>query len=261
MTALFPPAFVISLPGETARREKIRRDFTQLQIPFVFFDAIDGRQLDVHTHPAYDGPRRRRAAGKDLMGGEIGCLLSHKAVLQKVIASNYPSALIFEDDVVLNPDFKNVVAALAGQGTSFDIVRFLGSPKVAKGRHRKIAPLYRDYHLVRLARTHGGAHAYLITKQGAEKLLGHMKKNAFPIDILLCRTWETGLETLSVQPGLATQDLSFKSSIGTEREKKQKAPVLTRALFKAGEAIGKRWSYWSAVPRDTLLKARFSGNS
>lgn len=234
---------------------------SRLGLPFTFFDAVDGRGMDVQSHPAYDGPRRRRTVGKDLTGGEIGCLLSHRGVLQKIANDKIPCALIFEDDAVLGADFKAIVERLQQSPVSFEIVRFLGSPKVAKGRHRKIIPLYKDYWLVRLARTHGGAHAYLVTYKGAEKLLRHMKKNAFPVDILLCRTWETGLETLSVQPGLATQDLGFESAIGTAREEKISVNPLTRAGFKTAEAAGKRWSYWSAFPRDSLNRRRFSANS
>ncbi len=221
--------------------------------------------MDVHTHPSYNSPRRLAAHGRDLKPGELGCLLSHRAAYQHIVDQNLPHALLLEDDARLHEHTKSALESFLNKNINYDIIRLLGSPKVAKGKHRKITPLYKDHHLVRLLTTPGGAHATLISQQGAQKLLRATKNFAFPIDTILGRTWETGINAYSIQPGLATQDLSFDSAIGEERHDKtihlDKAGKLkfkcTRPLFKLGEALGKRRTYISKAPSDLAITKKF----
>lgn len=258
------PVFVISLPEETKRRDAMAvhlkdRGFTN----FEFFDATDGRRMDVLAHPDYDAPRRRAAHGRDLKPGELGCFLSHRGFYRFMLEKGLSYALLLEDDARLHEDTLASLEALINKNIDFDIVRLLGSPKVAKGKHRKITPLYKDFHLVRLRTAPGGAHATLISRQGAEKLVRATEKFAFPIDTVLGRGWETGITALSIQPGLAVQDLSFDSSIGEERHDKSATPKglkfkATRLTFKITEALGKAWVYWSPLASDLAIHKKFS---
>ncbi|MEM7650497.1 MAG: glycosyltransferase family 25 protein [Pseudomonadota bacterium] len=260
------PIFVISLPEETQRREAISDHLKQHGFAFEFFDAIDGRQMNVAAHPEYDAKRRRAAHGRDLKPGELGCSLSHRAAYQEIFDRKLDYALLLEDDARLEENTKAVIEALLEKEPDFDVVRLLGSPKVARGKHRKIMPLFKDFWLVRLRTAPGGAHATIISRKGAEKLLKATQSFAFPIDTVLGRGWETGINAYSIQPGLAVQDLSFDSAIGEERHDKT-IPLkgfaklkfkITRALFKLGEAAGKAWLYWANAPKDLAARKKFS---
>ena len=256
------PVFVISLQEETARRKAIATHLKDRGFDFQFFDAVDGRQMNVLSHPDYDGPRRRAAHGRDLKPGELGCFLSHRSVYEEILRQNLGFALIIEDDARFDENTKDALEALLNKNFDFDIVRLLGSPKVAKGKHRKIIPLLKDFWLVRLRTAPGGAHATLVSRHGAEKLVKAIAKFAFPIDTVLGRGWETGLQAYSVQPGLATQDLSFDSAIGEERHDKTATPKdlkfkITRLNFKISEALGKAWVYWSNAPKDLAARKKF----
>lgn len=259
------PVLVISLREETARREAMAVHLQERGFAFSFFDATDGRQMNVLEYPGYDSQRRRRAHGRDLKPGELGCLLSHRAAYQYILDQKYEHALLLEDDARLAPDTKAVLDLFLAKNFDYDIVRLLGSPKVAKGTHRKIIPLYKDFHLVRLLTAPGGAHATLISRAGAAKLLNATEKFAFPIDTILGRTWENGLKAYSIQPGLAIQDLSFESAIGEERHDKtiHLPPLeklgfkITRPLFKLEEAIGKRAVYFANARKDLAARRNF----
>ena len=259
------PTFVISLKDETARRSAIAEHLKQRGFDFEFFDATDGRQMDVLAHPGYNKTKRRAAHGRDLKPGELGCLLSHRGIYKEILKRDLDVALILEDDARLHEDTKATLEALLKKGMNFDIIRLLGSPKVAKGKHRKIAKLFKDFWLVRLRTAPGGAHATLITCQGAQKLFKATENFAFPIDTILGRSWETGIQAYSIQPGLAVQDLSFDSAIGEERHDKtihlQGAEKLkfkiTRPTFKLGEALGKAWVYWGGAPKDLAIRKKF----
>lgn len=241
--------FVISLKEAQSRRAAMRAQIEALGLGFEFFDAVDGRGFDVPSHPAYDAWRRRAFFGKDMTGGEIGCLLSHRGIYEKMVAENIEKAVVLEDDAILYPDFARVVEALARGGHSFDLVRFLGSEKVAKLRQRIIAPVTGEYTLNRICTTPGGAHAYMITLEGAKKMLARMGRNYLPVDTLMGHVWVTGMKAYIVQPGVALHDLAQESYIGDARFDKKGAKVrpfyypLTRGVFKVYEGVMKRVSY------------------
>ena len=257
------PVFVISLQEETARREAIADHLKNRGFEFQFFDAIDGRQMNVLEHPDYDAKKRRAAHGRDLKPGELGCFLSHRGIYEEIVKQDLGFALIVEDDARFDENTKDVLEVLLDKDFDFDIVRLLGSPKVAKGKHRKIIPILKDFWLVRLRTAPGGAHATLVSRKGAEKIVKATQKFAFPIDTVLGRSWETGIDAYSIQPGLAVQDLSFDSAIGEERHDKTTTPKnlkfkITRLMFKLGEAIGKAWVYYAGAPKDLATRKKFS---
>ena len=44
--------------------------------------------------------------------GEIGCFMSHYLIWQDVIANNYEKILIFEDDILFEPEFRQNLESL-----------------------------------------------------------------------------------------------------------------------------------------------------
>lgn len=67
----------------------------------------------VKRFSACDGETLTRPAGWTHTSGAYGCLLSHVAVVRDARRSNAPSALIFEDDAVLDPDFQSKFASFS----------------------------------------------------------------------------------------------------------------------------------------------------
>ena len=120
MTNSYPPIFVISLPSTKERRIYISKQLEKLGLPFSFFDAVNGYDLDVLTHKNYNGRKRRLSFGRDLTQGELGCLLSHKELYEKICDDDLESAIILEDDVILHEDFPKILNSL-NQHTIFFI--------------------------------------------------------------------------------------------------------------------------------------------
>ena len=227
-------------------------------VAFEVFDAVDGRGFDVETQPVYDGPRRRALYGHDMLGGEIGCLLSHKAILQKVVADRKGPALVFEDDIALDPYFGEAVDALMAHQDDWELVRFLGDAKTQRQRQRPLLDLGGGFWMTRLLTQPGGAAAYIVSETGAAKLLKHLDRTPFPIDGLMGRPWLTGVDNLMVRPGLADQDAALGSDIGearfvSHREIAQKAGLgrkATIALRRLGDNLGTRGVFWGTAPGD-----------
>ncbi len=253
------PVFIISLVEAADRRAYIERTLKDAGLDFEFIDAVDGRQFDVFNHPIYDAPKRRRILGRDLTGGDLGIILTNVKIFNRMIKENIPRALILEDDVVLHDDFVPTLKKLETIPVPFDMIRFLGSPKLERLKLRNVYEIDETYKLVRHTGLPGGSHAILITQTGAKKLLKHMDKNAYPIDVLMGRSWKTNLNWFTVRPGLASQDLSFESTIGEQRLQKKDLQItglaktlfpFTRGCFKFHETICKKYWYYKTYFQD-----------
>ena len=253
-----PAVFVINLQKDTVRRRQMRERLDAVGLPFRLLDAVVGDELDLDHCPLYDGARHRRYFGRDMTRGEVGCLLSHRNAYEIMVDEGLGTALILEDDVMFEPDFPDVLRALAAHPVQWDIIRFLGSAKIYRLGRRIIAPLVGRYRIARIPGAHGGAHAYLLTQAAARTLLDHTRCNWMPIDTLHGRCWETGLESLVVHPAPLATDPAAGSTISDARfDKTVHLRGVERALypfrrfwFRFTETLGKRRVYWSSWWRD-----------
>lgn len=253
-----PPVFVINMATDSARREVMRARLDKTGVGYEFFPAVDGRGFDLSQLAAYDGAKRRRYFGRDMLPGEMGCLLSHRNIYEKMVTENIPVAVILEDDVVFEEDFREALLTLLGTKIKWDVIRFLGSKKIYARGCRKIAKLTDKYWLARLPTAPGGAHGYVLTLEAAKVMIRHMQRNWMPIDTLQGRMWETGLETLVLWPAPVHIDNS-ESTIG-EAARMDKTVKLTgleralypffRAVYKITDTLGKRYVYWGSWLRD-----------
>lgn len=259
----FPPIYVINLEKSADRRGEMTARLDPLKMPYRFFKAVNGYELPDHL-PDYDGLKRRLFFGKDMTKGEIGCLLSHRAVYQHMADNNIPAAIIMEDDVFIAPSFPQIIREILAAPLSWDLVRFLAYDKVQQiGRDVYTLPS-KPHALARIPTTSGGAYCYLLNLKAARRLLSLMQTNAMPVDILHGYVWRTGLETFLLRPSPVSADLGNVSTIGAarfDRELQLKgwerlAYPFTRGWLKFSELLGKRGSYWLAWSRDRKWKGK-----
>ncbi len=271
-TAVTPAApvamriFVINLQSSAERRKDIQSQLEKLGLPFEFFNAVDGKTLTEEDLSAYDGRKRRLFFGKDLSRGEIGCLLSHRAIYRKVVAENIPAALILEDDTILSPDLPDVLAALSACAGEWDMIRFLSREKNYR-QARHLRPLDAAHTLARPYGTPGGAYGYIVTPRAAERLNANMRKNWIPVDILHGQIWRTHLNVFSVIPSPVTYREDQPSTIGDERfSKKHRLQGAEAALYpftrmglKVYELAGKNLSRVACYLYDTAKNSKKAG--
>lgn len=253
------PIFVISLKEATERRATIKKTLDDLGLKFEFFDAIDGRQYNVLKESIYQPNKRLLFFGKHLIGGEIGCLLSHKAIYQKISDENIKQALIFEDDIIINNGFLESLKELMKQPLPFDMIRFLSSPKLERLKLRPVYRLNAGYTVTRHTGTPGGAHATLATLKSAKLLLKHLDKTCYPIDTLMGRSWQTHINWYTLRSGLVAQNQNMESTIGNEIRLTRHKDLsimqriiypFTRAWFKLCETLGKKYWYYKNYFKD-----------
>ena len=200
-------AFLINLDRHPDRLAAAQTRLSQAGVKAVRLPAVDGASLS---------PAARRAAvarfhallarGRLYTTGQIGCALSHHAVYRRMVDENLTAALIFEDDVLLTPDFP---ASLAAAESLLDADRqqvFLFSDGTQ-------TPLSGDGHAFIRARNGDCSEAYLITLPAARELLRVNSPIVVTLDSWSRFAARGHIELYRATPATATQDHSFQSVV------------------------------------------------
>src|SRR5262245_6692080 len=102
--------YVINLPRATDRREAMERQLATSDLDYEFVEAIEGRNLSADEYAELVDHTAVERWPHWLTPGAIGCLLSHRRVLEMAAERDEPS-LILEDDAVLSPHLAAACAA------------------------------------------------------------------------------------------------------------------------------------------------------
>jgi glycosyl transferase family 25 len=195
-------AFVINLDRRPDRLELVEKTLTSVNIKFQRVSAIDGREVDVWKLTdktkawIYNGFRMPSL-------GMIACYFSHQKIWKEIVAQQLPQALIFEDDIVVanfEPDIMNLNLLSTG-------IELLRLEEVSVPYAQRVPS--RAFYTPLLGReavgvpTYGTA-AYIITQEGAKKLL-KAKKFWFNADHFDIWSGLYGVKTAIMRPNLFVQ--------------------------------------------------------
>ncbi len=106
-----PHVYVINLDGSDARLAAVQVQLDAAQLSHSRVAAVDGRGKPASAMPQYDAREAMRYIGREMLGGEVACFLSHVECANQLLQSEAQYALVVEDDVVLHPDFSTHVSA------------------------------------------------------------------------------------------------------------------------------------------------------
>ena len=243
-----PHAYIISLAKDAHRRDRLTRRLQEIGFDFTIVAGIDGRAFDVSEQAVYDRKTRLRFFGRDLLGAELGCLLSHRKAIAAIAECDLPYGLVLEDDCVIRDEFVPCMTAIVSMRPPPDLVRFIDKDKLYTTRHKVLAPLTGHMNLVRTQGTPGGAYAYFISRTGAQRILKHLQNVYLPVDVILGHSWTTGVDNLIAIPSPVTHAALEDTNIGDDRFDKtlnlsgiRKAVFpLFRAFYKVRESVMKR---------------------
>ncbi len=205
------PVFVINLPASTNRRRNIAGRLRTLGIEPRFVPAIDGRRLTGDELARISRRGHRPRIHRALLPTEIGCTLSHKAAIEAFAATGAPYGLILEDDANPCVDAVDRMREILAAAPDFDLYK-LGNQRT---RDWPGVVRYRSDHLV-LAEVYAlsvRAHAYIISRDGAARILPRIVPIGAPFDEFLrdghlhnlraCEVWPD-LFALSADSGAST---------------------------------------------------------
>lgn len=90
--------YLINLDDNAERYETASYQLQKQGIEFIRVSAFDGRNLRPIDHPLYSQNKCLHYMGRELVGGEIGCYMSHLKCAELLVASNADYAVVLEDD-------------------------------------------------------------------------------------------------------------------------------------------------------------------
>lgn len=211
--------FVISLPG-SPRFQLLRDQLNSQGASYEVIKAVDGRQIsDVELEREVDQRSCLARLGYQIGRPLIGCALSHRKAYLRFLSSNAQWAVVFEEDVRLQPEFESkldsILSDLDFEAPTIVQLFTRGERFVTRKSQRDLQD---SYSLFQFAAIPGQAAAYLINRSAAELALSAKRVDG-PSD---WPNWASRVNFFSVYPFLSSESAEG-TTIGS--------PTTTRVKF------------------------------
>ncbi|EPX77499.1 glycosyltransferase family 25 protein [Litoreibacter arenae] len=213
--------FIIHLERASERRPDVEAMMDLSPYPARIWPACDGAAMDPAARDALiaDQPLFQPAYPFPLSMGEIGCFESHRSVWRHMVEHSLPSALIFEDDVLIDgpvfADALKLAEACVGKAAYIQFqVREVKAPFQVVEQSGTVA-------VIRPQTVPLRASAQLVSLEAATALLKTSTAMDRPVDVYLQMFWETGIRPHCVVPSGVT-DVPSPTTIQSKRSFVQK---------------------------------------
>jgi glycosyl transferase family 25 len=244
----FDKVLVMTVPRFKERQEKVKERLKG--ISFEFFYGVDKNDLtDAFIQGNYVYDKKNSLAItqqiKPLNKGEIACSLSHRSIYRAMLENNWQRVLIFEDDVVPDPELlPALIDCLRELPSDWELfyLGYLKNEKPGFGNRLKqswykiqsrIGLTRMPYSMVKnrlpkpfssslmKAGFHDCTHAYAVSQEGAKKLLKTQTPVIYRADNLLSALiLKNSLKAFISRACLFNQEIAFdiksKSYIRTD---------------------------------------------
>lgn len=203
--------WVINLDKDQERLQRITQQLGPTALPWTRMPAVYGRGLPAHEQAQLlDAATYRRRHGMEPAPGELGCYLSHLAVMRALLASPHAAALVLEDDVLLTPALLPVLQGLLAQPTHWDMVKL---SQVHSGTPQPCLDLAPGHRLAVMLSRCTGSSAYLMNRRAAQAYLARMLPMTLPYDHVFDQGWTFGLQVRLVTPTPCVHDAHIATTI------------------------------------------------
>ncbi|HEY5406529.1 MAG TPA: glycosyltransferase family 25 protein [Ginsengibacter sp.] len=114
--------FVINLKSSLRRRKLMEQQLNKLGLPFEFFEAIQGSAMSKEEIATYFDMEYYNNPPYHFTAGIAGCIMSHYFLYKKIVEENIESALILEDDMLLNKKIPDLLTILKGELRDYEVI-------------------------------------------------------------------------------------------------------------------------------------------
>ncbi|WP_326534458.1 glycosyltransferase family 25 protein [Pseudorhodoferax sp.] len=205
--------WVINLDKDEARLRRITQQLEPTGLAWTRMPAVLGRELPADQQQVLlDAGAYRRKHGKDPALGELGCYLSHLAVMRALLASPHQAALVLEDDALLTPALLPVLQGLMAQPRRWDMVKLSA---VHSGTPQPVLALAPGHHLAVMLSRCTGSSAYVVNRRAAEAYVAALLPMTLPYDHVFDQGWTYRLKVRLVTPTPCVHDEQIATTITT----------------------------------------------
>jgi len=223
-------AYVINLDSSSKRWAEVSSQAVLAGMQIDRIPGVDGSSIPAAQRSGFNEKAFLRRNGRQMLPGEYGCYRAHMRALEAFLSSNYENAIIMEDDVELRQDFTLRAAAILRAVPSAEVVKLLNHR--SKWCRTVAISEYGDSIGRCLHGPQGSAACYLVTREGARKLLKSADNIEFPYDMTLERGWKTGASIYTVRQNIV--ELSERSAVSQIANRAQYRAVKLRGARKIG---------------------------
>ncbi len=205
--------WVINLDRAPDRLARVSVRLQQLQLPYTRLPAVDARALTPEQRGQLDEKTYRRKHGMSPVLGELGCYLSHVAVMRAFLASDAAYALVLEDDVLLHDSLPAVLQGLVRHADRWDVAKLSAVHRGTPQPYLEVAP---GHQLAVLLSRCTGSSAYLMNRRAAQAYLREedgLLPMQLPYDHVFDQGWRFGLKFRLVTPTPCGHDEQIASTI------------------------------------------------
>jgi GR25 family glycosyltransferase involved in LPS biosynthesis len=204
---------VISLKSDHQRRDLMQRQLEGLDLPFRFFDAVDGRKM-TRNALAEVAP----SGGVDYCGiltpGEIGCALSHLALIREIAEAEHEYGAVVEDDVLILPHASRFLdEEYLRSLPPFDLLQLDGDHPQRPRFTLSIAKID-GYEVCALTKCHHSMYALIYTREAARKITASISQVRATIDNMIFQGGMPGLRIVALRPSVVIHNNTSVSVIG-----------------------------------------------
>lgn len=232
--------WVINLDRAPERLARITAQLQRLQLPFTRLAAVDAKAFTPAQAALLDEAAYRRKHGMTPVPGELGCYLSHVAVMRALLASGAAAALVLEDDVQLHDTLPAVLRGLMAHAGRWDMVKLSAVHSGTPQPYLEVAP---GHHLAVMLSRCTGSSAYLMNRRAAQAYLDEatgLLPMQLPYDHVFDQGWRFGLKVRLVTPTPCGHDDQAVSTIGVSAGTTRKFHW-TRRLPAFAYRLGNEW--------------------
>lgn len=204
--------WVINLDRAPERLARISAQLQGLGLAYTRLPAVDALALTPDQRRALDEPAYRRKNGKTPVLGELGCYLSHVAVMRLFLASPARFALVLEDDALLHASLPAVLQGLLQHADRWDVVKLSA---VHSGTPVPVLALAPGHALAVMLSRCTGSSAYLMNRRAATAYLQGLLPMSLPYDHVFDQGWRFGLKVRLVTPTPCHHDDQIATTIVT----------------------------------------------
>jgi len=172
--------FIINLDKDVERLSNAYKQLDKYEFKnYEKFTGINGKQLSINEINDNTTTIGKLFASRSM----IGCGLSHIRLWQKIVNENIELSLILEDDFILKDDFKNKLNNVLLNIPNKDYHLIYLSSCIFQNKYLKLYDIndyfYKQIFIVQTL-------SYIITLDGAKKLLKYINKVSYHIDLDIC---------------------------------------------------------------------------
>ena len=208
--------WVINLDKDVERLQRITQQLGPTGLAWTRISAVYGRDLpEADRQRLLDSAAYRRKHGMEPALGELGCYLSHVAVMRALLASSHRYALVLEDDVLLTPALLPVLQGLLRHAGRWDMVKL---SQVHSGSPQPCLELAPGHRLAVMLSRCTGSSAYIVNRKAAQAYVaepGGLLPMSLPYDHVFDQGWTFGLQVRMVTPTPCIHDEEIATTITT----------------------------------------------